>query len=82
MKGMLALFISLAIGYVLCVLANKQQKGLLQTVGYTLGIAIIVMSLAYSAADSCEMACRKSKTWQGYKGMKCGSGMSMKGHIK
>ena len=40
----LALFIALSLGYALCVLAKKQD-GLLKTIGYTLGIAIIVLSL-------------------------------------
>ena len=82
MKGVLALFISLAIGYVLCILANKQKKGLLQTVGYTLGTAIIIMSLLYSVADSCAMMCVKGKMWHGYKGMKCNAGTFMKGRVK
>ncbi len=82
MKGALALFISLAIGYVLCILANKQKKGLLQTVGYTLGAAIIVLSLLYSVADSCAMMCKKGKMWHGNKGMKCNAGMFMKGRVK
>ena len=82
MKGALALFMSLAMGYVLCILANKQKKGLLQTVGYTLGTAIIALSLLYSVLDSCSMMCKKSKMWQGYKGMKCDAGMFMKGKVK
>lgn len=55
MKGAMLLFISLAIGYVLCVLAEK-QKGTLKTAGYTLGIAIIVLSLLYGVADTFSMA--------------------------
>ena len=51
MKGAFMLFMSLGIGYVLCVLAEK-QKGLLKTVGYTLGIAIIALSLMASAVES------------------------------
>ena len=82
MKGALALFMSLAIGYVLCILANKQKKGLLQTVGYTLGTAIIVLSLLYSVADSCAMMCKKGKMWHGDKGMKCNAGMFVKGQVK
>ena len=82
MKGALALFMSLAIGYVLCILANKQKKGLLQTVGYTLGTAIIVLSLLYSALDNCSMMCGKGKVWRGPKGMKCNAGMFMKGRVK
>ncbi len=81
-KGAFALFMSLAIGYVLCILANKQKKGLLQTLGYTLGAAIIVMSLAYSLADSCQTMCSKNRMWHGDKGMKCHGGTFMKGKIK
>ncbi len=82
MKGALALFMSLAIGYVLCILANKQKKGLLQTVGYALGTAIIVLSLLYSVLDSCAMIYSKDKMWHGNKGMKCNAGMLMKGRVK
>jgi|GEM_PF-2212898 hypothetical protein len=82
MKGALALFISLAIGYVLCILANKQKKGLLQTVGYTLGASIIALSLLYSAMDSGAIMCHKDKKWGGCKGMKCNAGMFAKGQIK
>ncbi len=82
MKGALALFMSLAIGYVLCILADKQKKGLLQTVGYTLGTAIIVLSLLYSVVDNCTMMCIKDKMWHGDKGMKCNAGMFMKGQVK
>ena len=82
MKGALALFMSLAIGYVLCILADKQKKGLLQTVGYTLGTAIIALSLLYSALDTCAMTHSEGKMWHGYKGMKHNAGMSMKGHTE
>jgi len=82
MRGALALFMSLAIGYVLCILANKQKKGLLQTVGYTLGTAIIVLSLLYSALDSCAMMCDNGKMGRGQKSMKCNAGMFMKGQMK
>ena len=79
-KGALVLFVSLAIGYVLCILANK-QKGLLRTVGYTLGTAIIVLSLLYSVVESYAMMCVKDKSWHG-KAMKCHPGMFMKGRVK
>ena len=82
MKGALALFISLAIGYVLCILANKQKKGLLQTVGYTLGTAIIALSLLYSVLDSCATMCSKGGMWRGNKAMKCHAGTFMKGRVK
>lgn len=60
MKGAFMLFLSLGIGYVLCVLAEK-QKGLLRTLGYTLGIAIIVLSLTASAVESSVKFCPMSK---------------------
>jgi len=81
-NGALALFMSLAIGYVLCILANKQKKGLLQTVGYMLGTAIIAMSLLYSALDSREMTYGKGKAWRGCKDMKGNTGVFMKGIVK
>ena len=43
-KCMSFLFASLGIGYVLCFLAKK-EKGLMKTLGYTLGISILVLSL-------------------------------------
>lgn len=46
MKGIFMLFISLGLGYVLCVLA-KRQEGILKTLGYALGISILVLSLLY-----------------------------------
>ena len=82
MRGALALFVSLAIGYVLCILANKQKKGLLQTVGYTLGTAIITLSLLYSVMDSCATMCKKGKMWHGDKGMKCNAGNFAKGQVR
>lgn len=51
MKGMFILFMSLGIGYGLCVVAKKQE-GLLKTVGYTLGIATLVLSLVYGLLAS------------------------------
>jgi len=81
MKGALALFMSLAIGYVLCILADKQKKGILQIVGYTLGAAIIALSLLYSVSDSCMMMHRKSKMWCGCKGA-CSAGMFMRGQSR
>ena len=44
MYGMIKLFLSLSLGYVLCILAKK-ETGILKTVGYTLGISILVISL-------------------------------------
>jgi len=80
MKGVLALFMSLAIGYVLCILADK-QKGLLRTVGYTLGTAMIILSLVCSAIGTCTSMCMKNKPGKG-KAMKCHPGKFIKGRIK
>jgi hypothetical protein len=82
MRGALVLFVSLAIGYVLCVLANKQKKGLLQTVGYTLGTAIMVLSLLYSVLDSCPMMSKHGKMSHKDKAVKCYGGVFAKGQIK
>ena len=43
-KEMFVFFLSLGLGYVLCILAKK-EKHVLKTLGYTLGIATIVMTL-------------------------------------
>ena len=43
-KEMFVFFLSLGLGYVLCILAKK-EKSVLKTLGYTLGIATIVMTL-------------------------------------
>lgn len=45
-QGMFMLFLSLALGYALCVSASK-QKGNLRTLGNTLGISIIVLSFLF-----------------------------------
>jgi len=47
MKNAFMLFMSLGVGYAMCVLAKKEQ-GLLKTLGYTLGTSILVLSLLYS----------------------------------
>lgn len=52
MKGVFMLFLSLGVGYALCVLAKKQE-GLLKTLGYTLGISILVLSLLYGLVANC-----------------------------
>ena len=82
MKGALALFVSLALGYALCIVANKQKKGLLQTLGYTLGASIIALSLLYSVADNCSMMCERGRMWHGDKAMRGNAGMFMKGQVK
>jgi len=58
-KSMFMLYLSLALGYGLCVVANK-QTGILKTLGYTIGVATLVLSLVsgimVSAALDCPMA--------------------------
>lgn len=51
MRQMFALYLSLAMGYLFCVVAKKQE-GVLKTVGYTIGIAILIITLLSSAALS------------------------------
>ncbi len=81
MKGALMLFISLAIGYAVCVSAKKQE-GALKTLGYTLGTAIIVLSLLYGVLESGTIICMKGEDWRGHKAMKCPAGTFMKGRLK
>ena len=76
MKGAFMLFMSLGIGYLLCVLAEK-QKGLLKTLGYTLGIAIIALSLMASAFESTMKHMSFGKIICGPKAMKCYPGTSL-----
>ena len=45
LKEMFVFFLSLALGYILCIVAKKQTS-VLKTLGYTLGIAIMVMTFA------------------------------------
>ncbi|MDD5174133.1 MAG: hypothetical protein WC419_02220 [Candidatus Omnitrophota bacterium] len=82
MKGAFFLFMSLAVGYVLCILANKQKKGLLQTVGYALGAGIITLSLLYGALDGCAKMCKKGHMYGKYRAMKCNSGMFPGGQVR
>lgn len=70
MMGEMHLFISIVLGYGLCVVAKKQE-GLLKTVGYTFGISILALSLV-SAALISQVKCH-------YKGGMCICGMS---HMK
>lgn len=45
-KSIFVFFLTLALGYALCVHAKK-HKGVLQTLGYTLGIGAIVFTLLF-----------------------------------
>ena len=60
LKDMFVLFMSLALGYVMCILARK-EKSMLKTVGYTLGICIIAMTLLYGFFAS-QMYCSNLMT--------------------
>ena len=58
-KEMLMFFMSLALGYILCVVAKKQTS-VLKTLGYTLGISMIVMAFLVALLVSqhcCGTAC-------------------------
>lgn len=82
MKGALMLFMSLAIGYVICILAKKQD-GLLRTVGYTIGTAILALTLLYGAAESVSQCFMTGKSMCFDKAMKCRLGANfMKGYQK
>lgn len=70
MKGAFMLFMSLGIGYVLCVLAEKQE-GLLRTLGYTLGISIITLSLMASAVENSVKLTAYDKCVCAHKAIKC-----------
>ena len=76
MKGAFMLFMSLGIGYVLCVLAEK-QKGVLKTLGYTLGIAILALSLIASAFESTIKYMSSGKIICSPKAMKCHPGTNL-----
>jgi len=54
------MFLSLSLGYALCVIAKKQD-GLLKTVGNTLGIGIIVISLTMGLLAAQYKSCMMGK---------------------
>jgi len=72
---LVVLFIALSLGYFVCVAARKQM-GILKTVGYTIGISMIVLSLLWGLATSVLMSSHPMgkgmhKMMGGYKGMQC-----------
>jgi len=80
LKGAFVLFMSLALGYILCILAKKQE-GVLKTLGYTLGISILALSLLAGAMESIMMRCMKGGPVCGMKymkAMKCGTNWRVK----
>ena len=72
MKEMFVLFVLLSAGYLLCVVAKK-EKGVLRTLGYTLGISILVLSLASAFISSYMKHCEMWKMGglYGSKAMRC-----------
>jgi len=55
MIALKAVLLSLVLGYLLCVVANKQEK-ILKTLGYTIGISIMVIGILYGLMMSnCQM---------------------------
>ena len=48
MRNMILIYLSLGVGYALCVVAKKQD-GMLKTVGYTIGITVISLTLLFGA---------------------------------
>ena len=76
MKDMFVLFLSLALGYALCIVAKKQHSPL-KTLGYTLGIAIIALSLTASAVESTMKYMASGKIIYGPKAMKCYPGTNL-----
>jgi len=70
-KELFILFMSLALGYILCVVAKKQDS-VLKTLGYTLGIATITLSLLSGLFVSQASECWKGKPCcMGDRMMKC-----------
>ena len=79
MKEMFVFFMSLALGYILCVIAKKQTS-ILKTLGYTLGISIMVLTFAYALVAAQVSSCFGGKPCpMGGKMMKC---MTMMKHHK
>ena len=66
LKEMFVLFLCLALGYILCVMAKKQTS-ILRTLGYTLGISIITLSLLLAFVASQSAYYWKGKSYMGTK---------------
>lgn len=58
--GIFKLFLSFALGYVVCILARR-ESGVLKTLGYTIGISILIFSLLYALFISGFLSCALSK---------------------
>ncbi len=70
LKEMFVLFLSLALGYMLCVVAKK-EKHMLKTVGYTLGISIMALSFLFALVSSMACSAWKGKPCMDGKMMRC-----------
>jgi len=75
MSSIFVFFLTLALGYALCVHAKK-QKGVLQTLGNTLGIGAIVFTLLFGLFSAQGSSCPMCSKW-GKMGKMC-SPMMMK----
>lgn len=75
-EPMTKLFLSLSLGYIICVVARKQQD-MLKTLGYTIGIAIIVFSLGGALLMSLFMPSHPMHKGMGAMKMMCCGGKSM-----
>lgn len=66
------LFMGLALGYFMCVVAKKQQD-ILKTVGYTIGISMIILSLGWALVSTIYASDMHKcmKMMGGHKAMKC-----------
>lgn len=71
--------IGFAAGYILCVIAKKQE-GLLRTLGYTLGISTMVLVFIYGLLASQPCCPTKLDKMMGCKYMMCEKGMHTKCH--
>ncbi len=59
--GISKLLLSLAFGYFVCVVAKK-QTGILKSMGYIIGVAILVFAILYALIISGWMPCLLAKT--------------------
>ena len=64
LQSILVFFLTLTLGYALCVHAKK-QKGIIKTLGYTLGIGAIVFTLLFglfsAQGSGCPMCSKGGK---------------------
>ncbi|MDP2912694.1 MAG: hypothetical protein Q8N91_01635 [Candidatus Omnitrophota bacterium] len=63
MKDLYGLLITVALGYVLCVI-GKKQEGILKLLGYALGVFILGISLIAGLIKSCTDWCPMGKAWK------------------